>query len=52
MTATQETVNSLTEGDPAPDFTLDDATGAPRRLADLWRAAPNALVLVLLRHYG
>ncbi len=52
MAATQETVDSLTVGDAAPDVTLEDATGAQRRLADLWQAAPNALVLVLLRHYG
>jgi peroxiredoxin len=37
-------------GDPAPDVTVADATGAPVRLADLWRAGP--LVLVFSRHLG
>jgi hypothetical protein len=29
---------------------LDDATGSPRRLGDLWRDQP--VVLVFLRHFG
>lgn len=34
-------------GESAPDFTLTDATGAPRRLADL--CAERPLVLVFYR---
>lgn len=34
-------------GESAPDFTLPDATGAPRRLADL--CAERPLVLVFYR---
>lgn len=41
-----------TVGHPAPDVTLHDTAGAPVRLAELWAAAPRALVLVFLRHFG
>jgi hypothetical protein len=30
--------------------TLDDATGTPRRLGDLWATRP--VILVFLRHFG
>ena len=39
-------------GDQAPDLTLTDTTGLPVRLSDLWDAAPRALVLVFVRHFG
>ena len=39
-------------GDRAPDRTLGGADGAPVRLAELWSAAPRALVLVFVRHFG
>jgi len=32
------------------DLVLNDATGAPHRLGDLWSAQP--VVLVFLRHFG
>jgi hypothetical protein len=31
-------------------LTLEDSTGAPRRLRDYWAARP--VVLVFLRHFG
>lgn len=40
----------LQVGDAAPDLELPDATGAPRRLSDLWSGGP--LHLVFLRHFG
>jgi hypothetical protein len=39
-------------GEPAPDATLRDAAGNRVRLADLWGAAPAALALVFVRHFG
>jgi peroxiredoxin len=39
-------------GASAPDLTLAGADGAPIRLSDLWTAAPTALALVLVRHFG
>jgi len=39
-------------GEMAPDATLTDAAGAAVPLSDLWEAAPRALVLVFLRHFG
>ena len=39
-------------GNRAPDLALRDAAGAPVRLADLWAAAPRALALVFVRHFG
>jgi len=40
----------LQVGDIAPDLELPDATGAPRRLSDLWSGGP--LHLIFLRHFG
>src|SRR5690349_15511636 len=40
----------LKSGDRAPLVTLDDDTGRPRELADLWR--DRALVLLFVRHFG
>src|SRR3989304_5420443 len=37
-------------GDPAPDLTLPDMTGAPRWLSESWPAGPT--LLLFLRHYG
>jgi peroxiredoxin len=37
-------------GDPAPDLTLPDTSGEPRRLADYWAHGP-ALV-IFMRHFG
>jgi peroxiredoxin len=37
-------------GDTAPDLTLPDTTGAPRRLSELWAGGP--LHLVFMRHFG
>jgi len=37
-------------GDPAPDPTLSDSTGTPRRLSEFWPAGPT--LLLFLRHYG
>ncbi|HEV2107635.1 MAG TPA: hypothetical protein VGR16_05185 [Thermomicrobiales bacterium] len=39
-------------GDPAPDVTLIDGSGAPVHLKDQWEAAPRALALIFLRHFG
>jgi hypothetical protein len=40
----------LSFGMPAPDLTLPDETGTPRRLSEFWTAAP-ALVM-FWRHFG
>jgi hypothetical protein len=32
------------------ELTLEDSTGAPRRLGEYWAARP--VVLVFLRHFG
>ncbi len=40
----------LQVGDKAPDFELQDATGAAHRLADFWRDAPA--LLLFWRHHG
>jgi hypothetical protein len=45
-------VAPLPTGAPAPDQTLLDATGAEVRLSDYWTAAPRALALVFVRHFG
>ena len=39
-------------GSPAPDLALPGRDGTPTRLGDLWAAAPRALALVLVRHFG
>ena len=39
-------------GTPAPDVVLPDHTGEPRRLSDLWAAAPSGTILVFFRHFG
>lgn len=36
----------------APDFTLPDENGTPTTLSSLWSAAPRALALVFIRHFG
>jgi len=50
MTATA--APAPTAGTAAPDLVLRDAAGAEVRLSDLWRAAPRALALVFVRHFG
>jgi hypothetical protein len=42
----------LQAGQAAPDQTLLDATGASVTLSDFWEAAPKALALVFVRHFG
>src|SRR5687767_6392813 len=37
-------------GEPAPDFELEDETGALRRLSELWEAEPA--VILFWRHFG
>ena len=49
---TASTATPLRAGDPAPDQTLLDASGATVRLSDYWTAAPKALALVFVRHFG
>ncbi|MFM9105426.1 MAG: hypothetical protein ACKOWF_01850 [Chloroflexota bacterium] len=49
---TASSVTPLRPGDPAPDLTLRDATGAPVQLSSFWNAAPRALALVFVRHFG
>lgn len=39
-------------GEAAPDSVVGDGSGAGTRLSALWTAAPRALVLVFLRHFG
>jgi hypothetical protein len=39
-------------GRPAPDAMLVDASGNPVHLREQWEAAPKALALVFLRHFG
>ena len=46
------TTAPLRAGDPAPDLTLLDASGAPVTLSSRWSQAPRALVLVFVRHFG
>lgn len=41
-----------TTGSKAPDATLIAASGDPVQLRDQWEAAPKALALVFLRHFG
>lgn len=42
----------LRAGDPAPDATVRDAAGIERTLSHYWAAAPRALALVFVRHFG
>ncbi len=37
-------------GDPAPDLTLRDTSGEPRRLADYWAHGPA--LIIFMRHFG
>jgi len=37
-------------GDPAPDPTLPDTSGEPRRLSDYWAHGP--LLVIFMRHFG
>lgn len=37
-------------GDPAPDYELEDATGARRHLSEFWSDGPS--LLIFLRHFG
>lgn len=46
------TTQPLTTGSNAPDATLILASGDPVSLQDQWQAAPKALALVFLRHFG
>jgi hypothetical protein len=46
------TTQPLTTGSNAPDATLIAASGDPVQLQDQWQAAPKALALVFLRHFG
>lgn len=39
-------------GDPAPDLTLPSPDATFVQLSELWRAAPRALALVFVRHWG
>jgi hypothetical protein len=39
-------------GDGAPDLVVLDASGVETGLSAFWTAAPRALVLVFLRHFG
>ena len=43
-------MTKIEKGDPAPDLTLQDATGTAQRLSEAWRERP--LVLAFLRHFG
>jgi peroxiredoxin len=47
---TRWTHTPLQVGDPAPDFEMEDSTGAKVRLSDYWRSAP--VLLLFWRHYG
>ena len=49
---TAPTATPLRIGDPAPDQTVLDTTGAEVRFSDYWSAAPKALALVFIRHFG
>jgi peroxiredoxin len=37
-------------GDPAPDMTLTDTAGEPRRLSDFWAHGPS--LVIFMRHFG
>jgi peroxiredoxin len=50
MIATAPT--ALRAGDAAPDLTLPAPDASFARLSDLWHAAPRALALVFVRHWG
>jgi len=39
-------------GEPAPNASLRNAAGQLVTLAELWAAAPAALALVFVRHFG
>lgn len=39
-------------GSPAPDAGLRAPSGDPVHLREEWEAAPKALALVFLRHFG
>ena len=39
-------------GSPAPDATLLASSGDPVHLHEQWQAAPTALALIFLRHFG
>ncbi len=52
MTAPIAPAGAPAAGSAAPDLALRDAAGAEVRLSDLWGAAPTALALVFVRHFG
>lgn len=43
---------TIQAGRPAPDAMLVDASGNPVHLREQWEAAPKALALIFLRHFG
>lgn len=46
------TTNIIGTGSAAPDARLVDAAGSRVHLRQQWEAAPKALVLIFLRHFG
>ncbi len=52
MSGTAIDIKSPEVGDFAPDLTLPDSAGEPRRLGEFWAASRNGCVLVFLRHFG
>ncbi|MGI9254133.1 MAG: hypothetical protein ACR2J8_10325 [Thermomicrobiales bacterium] len=52
MTASASGAAAPRAGDAAPDQTLLDDSGQTVRLSDFWSAAPRALALVFVRHFG
>ena len=52
MPASTPAAGAPAVGGAAPDLLLRDAAGADVRLSDLWHAAPKALALVFVRHFG
>ncbi|CAA9544108.1 MAG: hypothetical protein AVDCRST_MAG73-2234 [uncultured Thermomicrobiales bacterium] len=50
--ARNSTSSPVVVGEMAPDATVWNGDGGAVRVADLWRGAPRALVLVFFRHFG